>query len=638
MKKKILGFIALIIMLGVHQVWAEEEKDTAVKYDLGNVIVSATKTETYQGEVGSSTTVINKEDIKKAGKQTVEQVLRDIPGVTIMQTGALGGGVSIYLRGAKPGQTLVMIDGVELNDPMSTDRSFDFAHLTTDNIERIEVVRGPQSTLYGSDAMAGVINIITKKGTGKPQVEGYFEGGSHNTFKESLSSSGSIDKFNYSVSISRLDSDGISSAADGSEKDSYQNTTISSKIGYKLFGNSELSLVARYTDARADIDNGAYDDDPNDIAWSKQFAAKLAFDQAITSWWNHCLSFSYNDIDRRFHNGKDPSHPDDSSSDWYEGNTQKFEWQHNISPVEWNTLTAGFEYEVEAGKSYYESDSLWGPYSSTQERKTVDNKGYYFQDQFKFWEKLYITPGVRIDDHELFGTKVTYKISTAFLISQTGTRLKANWGTGFKAPSIYQLYSSYGDPNLNPDESEGYDFGFEQSFFKDKLFFSLMYFYNDYKDMVDWDSSSYKYKNIGKVITKGFEFGSKIRPLDSLTIGANFTYTETEDRDTGLELLRRPKWQANLSVDWKFIEKANIHLGVNYVGKREDVFYDSSTWSSVNITDEAYTTVRLGASYDITKNLQIFGRIENLFNTKYQEVYGYETLGCSLYAGIKASF
>jgi Outer membrane cobalamin receptor protein len=625
-------------LVAVIDSWAEEEEISIATHTLGEIIVTATKTEIYPGEVGSSTTVVTADEIEKSGKRTVVEVLRDIPGVAVAQNGALGGLASVYLRGADAGQTLVMIDGVEVNDPMSTDRSFDFAHLTTDNIERIEVVRGPQSTLYGSDAMAGVINIITKKGTGKPTVDASFEGGSHNTFRENLSSRGSIDKFNYSLSVSRLDSDGISSAARGSENDPYQNTAVFSKLGYKIFDNSELTLVTHYTRARTAIDNGAYDDDPNDIAWWKDLTTKLAFNQNITSWWNHCLSFSYNDMRRKDLNGTDYRHPYDSFSDWYKGNTKKGEWQHNFSPVEWNTFTAGFEYEEESGSSFYESESAWGPFSSKQDTKSVTNRGYYFQDQLKLWKLLFITPGVRIDDNEMFGTETTYKISIAYLIHQTGTRLKGNWGTAFKAPSLYQLYSNYGDPNLKPDKSKGYDFGFEQYFFKNMLSFDLMYFHNDYKNMIDWDSSTWKYKNIGKAMTKGFEAGMNFLPLKNLTIGANFTFTDTENKETGHDLLRRPRRQAGLTLDWGFLPKANLHAGVTYVGKRKDVFYDSSTWMSENVTDKGYTTARLAASYDVTKNFQIFGRIENLFDKHYQEIYGYKTLGRSFYAGIKGSF
>lgn len=625
MRKRILGFVAVIILVAVNRTWAEEEQDAATKYNLGNVIVSATKTEIYQAEVGSSTTVITADDIAKTGKSTVYEVLRDVPGVTVVQTSAYGGTTSVYLRGGKPGQTLVLIDGVEVNDSMSIDRSFDFAHLTTDNIERIEVVRGPQSPLYGSDAMSGVINIITKKGQGKPKFSGYFEGGSHSTLRENLDLSGSIDKFNYSLFTSHLDSSGINKASSGTEDDGYRNTAISSKIGYKIFKNSELSLVARFTDAKTSIDDGAYDDDPNYTAWWRDFATKLAFDQSIASWWSHTLSFSYHNVRRKYRDEKDSIDTTEDIQSWYKGDNKEFEWKHNFSPVNWSTLTSGLEYEQERGSSYYRSKTT----ITKVNRKTLDNMGFYLQNQFKLWEKLFITPGLRVDDYELFGAETTYKISTAYLISETSTRLKGNWGTGFKAPSLYQLYSNYGDPNLKPDESKSYDFGFEQNLLDNKVSFGVTYFHNDFRNMIDWDSATRKYKNVGRAMTKGFEVGTKFLPFENLTIGANFTYTDTEDKETGLELLRRPKRQVNLTIDWKFLGKANLNLGVNYVGSRKDTGY---------VTDKAYTTVRLATSYDVTKNFQIFGRIENLFDKKYQDVHGYAMPGRSFYAGVKASF
>ncbi|MFA6357219.1 MAG: TonB-dependent receptor [Candidatus Omnitrophota bacterium] len=655
MKNRVLGFAMMSILFIFNQSWAdetqtvkieqepiadtEETEPPALKYDLGNVIVSATKTETYQAEIGSSTTVITADDIKKTGKRTVEAVLRDVPGLAVMQSGTLGGQTSVYLRGAKPGQTLVMIDGVEVNDSISVDRSFDFAHLIVDNIERIEIVRGPQSTLYGSDAMAGVINIITKRGTGEPKLEGYFEGGSHNTFRENFGLSGiAVDKFDYSFSATRLDSESISDAAGGSENDPYHNLTLSSRMGYKILDNAEVSLTARYTDAKKSIDTSSNNypyaliDMQNYTSWSKDLATKFSFDHSINSWWAHTLSFSYHDIRRKDKKEWDSVNLD-NVNDWYKGDNKKVEWQHNFSPVKWNILTAGLEYENETGSSYYYSDT-YGPWVDKQDRKSVDNMGYYLQDQLKVWDKLFITPGIRIDDHELFGTKTTYKISTAYLIPQTGTRLKANWGTGFKAPSIYQLYSNYGNPSLKPDESRSYDFGFEQSFLKDKLSFDLTYFHNDFKNMVDFDldpasPTYYKYINIGKATTKGFEFGTKFLPIDTLTLAANYTYTYTENKETGQQLLRRPKSQVNFDANWVFLPNANLDFGANYLGSRKDSGY---------ITDKSYTIFRMAASYDITKNFQIFGRIENLFDKKYQEVNGYGTLGRSFYGGVKAKF
>ncbi len=648
MKKAIFSFIIMAILITVNQAWADEaqatesaDKETAdIKYDLGNVIVSATKTETYQAEIGSSTTVITAEDIRKSGKRSVQEVLRDVPGLTVIQTGTLGGPTSVFMRGANSGQTLVMVDGIEVNDPISDNRSFNFANLLTDNIERIEVVRGPQSTLYGSDAMAGVINIITKKGTGKPKVEGSFEGGSHNTFSENFGLSGTaLDKLDYSFSATRLDSDGISAAEGGSENDPYHNLALSSKIGYKILNNAQLNLSVNYVNARTGSDYSSNQDVSNYTSWSKDLAAKVAFDQAINSYWTHILSFSYHDIHRKDRKDWDPVCYYKTIADWYKGNNKKIEWQHNISPIGWNTVTAGFEYEKESGSSYYESNDYdyYGFSADKQDRKSIDNYGYYLQDQLKVWDRLFITPGLRVDDHEIFGTKATYKFSTAYLIPESGTRLKANWGTGFKAPTLYQLYdASSGDPNLRAEESRSYDFGFEQNFLGDKLSLDLTYFHNKYKNLIDWvmtDLVTYEghYYNVGKAKTKGWELGAKVRPLDNLILSANYTYTYTENEENGLKLARRPENQVNFDVDWGFLPGANLNFGMNYVGSRRDSDYNT-------VKDKAYTIFRMAGSYDITKNFQVFARIENLFDKNYQEVYGYETLGRSFYAGVKGKF
>jgi vitamin B12 transporter len=621
MGRKILIVMGMLILTRGINSWAEEERRPAAKYNLGEVIVTATKTEQYQAEVGSSTTVITAEEIEKRGKMTAVELLRTVPGVSIIQNGGLGSFAQLYLRGGAPGYTMVMIDGVEIKYLMEHDGGFfDFAHLTTDNIERIEIIRGPQSTL---------INIITKKGEGPPKFSISFEGGSHNTLRELLGLSGSTEKINYSFSVSRVDSEGISSAAEGAEKDGCEITTASSRLGFNILEDSELSLVLRYSDADIDIDDGAYEDDPNYTARKKMFSSKIQFDQPLTDWWEHKLFFSFLDTERNY---RDPSDSIDTTEDkdsWYKGDVKKFDWQHNFSPFDFDTITCGFDYKEERGSSYYCS----GGWISKAERENVDNKGYYFQNQLKLWEKFFTTVGLRIDDHELFGTETTYKLSSAYLIPQTGTRFKANWGTGFRAPSIYQLYSSYGDPNLNPEKSESYDFGVEQNLLDNKLSLGLTYFHNDFKNLINYSFATSKYENIGKAETKGIEAEVTFKAIEDLTIGANYTYLDTEDKETGLELLRRPESQAGLNLNWQFLEKANLNLGITYVGKRSDY-----TPYPTRGTNKDYTKVDISTSYDLTENFQIFGRIENLFDEEYQEVYGFTRPGQSFSAGIKATF
>ncbi len=630
MRKQLLFFAVLAVFLQAGAVSAQE-------YDLGNIVVSAARSEIYQAETGSATTVVTGEQIRNSGKLTVEEVLKSVPGVSVVGSGGFGGTVQVYLRGAKPGHVLVMIDGIEVNDPISVDRSFDFANLTTDNIERIEVVRGPQSTLYGSDAMSGVINIVTRKGTPEPEAAVFSEIGAHNTFREGGELRGVKGALDYSFYLSRLDSEGINKVSAGTEEDGYRNTTFSSRIGYKVLEDSELSLVTRYTDAKAEIDAAAYDDDPNYISWSRDYAMKAAFDHPLNSWWKHNLSFSWHYLDRKDRNAKDEAHPYDYISDWYKGDNQKIAWQHDLTLAPWDTLIAGFEYEKERGSSYYYSDGIFGPYESKQDRKSVENKGYYLQNQFKFRDRLFVTPGLRVDDHQIFGAETTYKISAVYHFLETGTSLKANYGTAFKAPSLYQLYSSDGDPALNPDKNKSYDFGFEQKLFANRLSFSLMRFRSDFKDMVDYDSGIAKFVNLGRARSEGYEVGAGYRFFEGLSVNANFTYTDTENKDTGLELLRRPRHQVNLDLDWRFMPMADLNLGMTYVGRRRDVVYDAS-YNENFVKDKDYTVFRIASSYELTRNFRLFARIENLFDKKYEEIPGYAVPGRSFYAGVKASF
>jgi vitamin B12 transporter len=248
-------------------------------------------------------------------------------------------------------------------------------------------------------------------------------------------------------------------------------------------------------------------------------------------------------------------------------------------------------------------------------------------------DNLFITPGLRVDDNEAFGSQTTYKVSTAYLVKPIDARLKANWGTGFKAPSLYQLYSSYGNPDLSPEESESYDFGFERTF--DRLSFGLTYFQNDFDNMIDWDPATWEFKNIERAETKGFELEAEFLPVKNLTIGASFTYIDTEDKETGLELLRRPEKQVGLNINWELSEGANINVGITYVGSRKDVDYTSYPYERIDL--EEYTKVDLSLGWDLG-DYQIFGRIENLLDEEYQEVYGFASEGLSFYAGVKTSF
>ncbi len=606
------------------------------------IVVTATRIETPSREVGSSVTVITNQQIEERQNTTVLEVLRTVPALDVVQSGGPGGQTSVFIRGAKSEHTLVLIDGIEMNDPMEPGRSYDLANLTTDNIERIEIIRGPQSTLYGSDAIGGVINIITKRGKGKPSGFVSAEGGSFNTFREKAGVSGDNKWANYSLGISRWDTDGISAAneKDGNhEKDDYENTSISTKLGVTPAENFNADFVLRYINAKADIDNygGVGGDDPNNTADLEQlFFRTQARLSLFNDLWEQKLGFSLTDLDRDYRNYSDADHPADLSRDSYDGQTLKFDWQHNLYLHETNTLTLGVENEKEKGESDYYSESAWGPYTSTFKKKTARTTGYYLQDQVKLWDSWFTTLGVRLDDHSRFGSETTYRIASAYLVRQTGTKLKGTYGTGFKAPTLYQLYSQYGDKNLDPEESTGWDIGVEQSLFDKKLILGATYFSNEFDELIEFESGTSKYINVAKAEARGVEVFASARPIDDLTLRASYTYTDTEDKATGKDLLRRAKNKLGFDVNYRFIGKGNVNLGLVYVGKRDD--NDYSTWPAKRVELNDYVLVNLAASYDITKNIQIFGRAENLLDEDYEEVKGFGTPGISAYAGIKLSF
>jgi vitamin B12 transporter len=636
-------FISIFLSLTLFVVFPSFSLAQDKEVTLEKVVVTATRVETPVEEIASSITVISSKEIERKQKTTVLEVLKGLPGLDVVQNGGVGGATSIFLRGANSEHTLVMIDGVEVNDPISPGRSYDFAHLTVDNIERIEILRGPQSTLYGSDAIGGVIHIITKKGEGKPKFFLSAEGGSFTTFRESTGVRGGNKWVNYSLGISRFDTEGISAAnkKDGNyERDGYENTSLSARLGFTPLENLDIDFILRYIDAKTEIDNfgGVGGDDPNNIAKSKQFLFKTQAGLSLfNNLWAQKLGFAINNHDRDYKNKKDPQHPSDYEKANYDGEFLKFDWQHTLNLHKTNALIFGFEYEREEGKSKYYSESLWGPWESISPEKTANIKGYYIQDQIKLWDRLFATLGVRIDDHSRFGTETTYRIAPAYLIKETETKIKGTFGTGFKAPSLFQLFDPvYGNKDLKPEKSKGWDFGVEQDLLKKRVTIGATYFRNDFKDLIDFEGG--RYINIAKAKAEGLELFTSVKPFDDLVLRFNYTYTDTEDKRTGEDLLRRPKNKLGLDLNYHFLKKGNANLGVIYVGKRDDKEWDPSTWTARRVKLDQYTLVNLAASYDITKNFQVFGRVENLLDKEYEEAKGFGTPGLSFFGGMKLSF
>ena len=610
----IVGMLVCLFMSLSTLVCAQEKTGVV---EMKEVVVTASRLEEPLRYSPDSVTVVTEEEIQKKGGETVIDVLRDVPGVSIAQYGQFGGTASIYLRGTNNAHTLIMVDGVKVGDPMATDGKMSISDLSTDNIERIEIIRGAQSVLYGSDAIGGVINIITKKGKGKPEFFLSGEGGSFETFREKIGVSGSNDKVSYSASISRLDTKGISKADEdlgNTEKDPYHDTNISARLDAQITETVRAGFSVRHSKSKMDYDDTGIDADK--VQDTGITSISTNFDQDLFEWWQHVIKLGTTGTKREYTaNG--------AFEETYKGNTNLASWQHNFFIKDKDTISAGFDYQEESG----DLQSVWGDISE----KKVDTKSFFVQNKLTPFKGFSFTLGVRHDKHQTFGGEDTYKGALAYLYEETGTKIRGSYGTGFHAPSLYQLYSSYGDENLKPEESEGYDVGIDQEFFGRKMLLSVTYFNTKIKELIDWNWTTWKYYNIGEARTKGWETSVSFKPLDWLTIDANYTYTEAKDDTTDRDLIYRPRHKGGVALSIKPLEGLNVTLDVQNVGKRY-----RNTANTLEMPD--YTLVNLAASYQATKRLQVFGRVDNLTDKNYQSIYQYGEPGIGVYGGIKITF
>jgi len=649
--KRIILCITLALTLFSFNFSAQKDEESRSKQQIAlqhEIIVTATRLETSSKEIASSVTVITKEELEQTKKTTILEALQEIMGLTFVQSGSSGGAASVSLRGANSEHTLLMVDGVELNDPISPSRSFDFAHLSLENIDRIEILRGPQSTLYGSDAIAGVINVITKNGDGTPTLSLSGWGGTYNTLATRAEISGSTEKIHYALGFSSFNNKGPSAANDSyegnSERDSYKNLSLSARFGARLGDGIEFNLILRGLNAKSDVDNfgGAYGDDPNNTQKNKSLLLKADLRSLwLENRWEQILSFSLVSNDRRNENLPDTAHPFDSENGWFKSRFLKIDWQHNLYLHETNTLTFGLDHKREQGESEYISMGTWGPSKSMFPLQKAHTTGFYLQDQIRLFSRFFATAGIRLDSHSPFGRQSTFRIAPAYFFEKTGTKFKATYGTAFKAPSLYQLYAPgtlwgpIGNDNLKPEKSTGWDIGVEQNFFGSKMLLGFTYFSNTFKDLIQYYSAQ-GYINLAKAQSKGKELFMRVGILEGMNLNTSFTQLEAIDSDSGARLLRRPNNKFSATLNYSFLQKGNASLSLLHIGKREDMDY--SMWPPQQVTLPAYTLVNAVCSFDLTPLFQVFIRLDNIFNEYYEMIKGYGTPGFSVFGGLKFSY
>jgi vitamin B12 transporter len=611
--------------------------------DLEKIVVTPSRYGESIAGTTSTVTVFNGSDLKEGAIQgeNIKDFIVEAPALDVVQSGSFGGPVSVFSRGTNTGQTQIMIDNVRVYDPIATNAAFDLAHQSLNNLDRIEVVNGPQSVLYGSDAMGGVINIITKKGAGKPTISLLSSAGTYNSFKEELESNGKIDSFSYSFGVFRFDTKGISKLKDTSERDPYENTSVSVRVDYDLDFQNTIGLIGRFTDARFEYDDSiGLRDDPNLIGKEKQVSMTSYFENKINDYWGQKLQLSYMGNYRRDADDKDIQFPLNYLRDWYKGENYQLDWQNTIKLAKFDTLIAGFDFQRESGSYYYYSEGPFGPFEAIFPEVTSNTKGYYLQNLINIEDIFHFNLGVRLNDHSNAGFHQVYKVDANYLF-KTGTKIKGGWGTAFKAPTLYQLYAiadpfygGGGNPNLEPEKSSTYEVGIEQSIFADKVNFGLTYFHTDISGLIDavYNPTTYfteNYANVGKARVFGYESILTVKLIKELKFDFGYTWQDTENRDTGKELLRRPRNKCFSKIRYNPIEKLQFGLKFIYNGKRSD---------SGDQSLKAYSKIDLDASYKINPNAEIFAFIGNLTAESYEEIKNYAQPGRVFSGGLKLTF
>jgi vitamin B12 transporter len=597
------------------------------------VVISATRIPTPESQVASSLTVITADDIAARQSQTLPDLLKDVPGLNLVQSGGPGGQAAIFMRGTNANHTKVLVDGIDVSDPSSPDGSFDFSRFLTQDIQTVEILRGPQSGLYGSDAIGGVINIVTKSGSGPAQFKAAVEGGSFETFNQGAGLSGSTGVFHYSANVEHFHSGAtpvtpLDLLAPGEPRndDYYDNLSGSTRLGLDVTDHLDLGLVARYIDSHLRLTG----DDPFTFPSTPEaqqsatnthqlYTRATAHIRTPDEGFEETLGIAYSLLD-----SSDFTPPADGPPSYFSGARLKVDWQGNVRLASAQTLVLGAEHQ---------HDEIRSPVSDTL---SIDSG--YMELQSGFGNTLFNTLSARYDHNDRFGNQVTWRIAPAYVIAQTGTRFKASVGTGFKAPTLDELFHDYpafdffANPHLVPESSHGYEAGFEQSISAAHIEFGATYFRNNIHNLITDNADFTSYANIGSVRTDGLESFLSYQPSKALTLRLDYTFIEAVDEILNEELLRRPKHKASVNGTWQATARLSLHATVLTVG---DWIDGNRDFSIPRLRAPGYTTADIAANFDLNASLALTARIDNLLDRRYQNPIGFQAPGFGAYVGVR---
>ncbi|MGI4731877.1 MAG: TonB-dependent receptor plug domain-containing protein [Janthinobacterium lividum] len=607
-----------------------------------DVVVTANRTAQPIDRVGQSVTVLDTATITRRQASNVSDLLLQTPGVTVARNGGTGTTTSLSIRGADTDQTVALIDGIKLNDPSSPGGGFDFGGLLVGNIARIEVLRGAQSVLWGNQAIGGVVNLITRQPTDQLELNARAEGGWHGTGQGFANVSDKIGPVSASLGGGYYRTDGNSAYAAGTERDGYRNFGFNGSVNVALAQNLSVDLRGFYSDGRTDIDgfpppNYTFADTP-EYALTKQAIGYAGLNVALFDGrLKNRFGYAYTDTHRR---NIDPTGGVETETFLGRGLNNRMEYQGvlDLGPIV--QATFGAEREV----TRFTTSSYGGPQTIGRARIWSG----YGQLALTPVTGLTLTGGVRHDDHNIFGGATTVSGSGAYSPNGGNTVFRASYSEGFKAPTLYQLQSEYGNESLRPERSRGWDAGVTQKAVGGAIEASATWFHRTSSDLIDFvscdgpptgictDRPYGTYDNVARAVSQGLEATLALKPVDGFEVSGSYTYLDAQDRSAGSpafgrRLARRPSQSVTANVDYRWFFGLDTGATLTAVG---DSFDDAADARRL----DGYVLLAVRASYPVTHNVAVYGRVEDLANERYQTIYQYGQPGRAAYAGVRLSY
>lgn len=610
---------------------------------LPSTVVTADRFPTDPDKVTSSYTVVPREEMERRQLRTAGEVLKTVPGVSVQQSGGPGTQTSIFVRGSNSNHVLVLIDGVTVNDPSTPNGAPDFAHFLTENLDRIEIVRGPMSTMYGSQAIGGVINMVTKAGKGPINGAAFTELGTRMYSNSGAYVRGSEGRFNYNITFAGTFTPNdtpvparFTKNGGFVDNDPYRNVTVAARLGVEINDSTQFNWYGRFIDTKLNYDQvGA--EDPNANGYTSQFYTRGEIEGSyFNGRWKPVIGINYSTISRHDLDYASPQNLFPFTIDaWFSGRRLQADFKNLVTITDQVEVIGGLDYD----RQWADSSSV-GSFAPkfVQGSGTMAQTGLYGQLRLSPFEGFNLNVGGRVDFNDTFGNVGTWRAGASYLWAPTDTKVKASYGTAFKAPSLFELYGPGafcgGNRTIRPEYSQGYEVGVEQGIFDRKVKAGITYFFNTYWNLIQCPPPFTSLQNVAHAQSEGFEMFVQVSPVKWFDLYFDYTQTIARNVDANVPLVRRPQDVFNIRAEVRPWENTLFGVGVLQVNSR----YDINATTGAIMQPSPYTLLRFTAQYDVIPAVQLFARAENALNRVYEEPEGFQAPYFQAFFGVKARF